>query len=324
MLDPKKVALKAIQVWSGSEKPQGLEQVQANIERKMVHAPIEQSETGVIAWEAPKTAALCFDRVWTGEADHVPEGIRFFNGTWDEIVVALALAGASAASQLETPEIQKLDPKTRQDLRRLVDVLLGSTQILKERIPPGEDAFIGITRVLSESVNVPALYPRSRDQLPYSEGRDEVILCTMRDLEVVDEKALTWDQVVEFRRDKESRKKYRRLVHWLDKEMVGKTPNFIRDEIAEKLDAYSQALEKHGIKTVTGALSTLLKADKLLFAAAAGIALSKVDPFAGLCVASGTLIAKTAIEVVKSRLALADTKLGAEIAFVHDVKSRFG
>jgi hypothetical protein len=46
------------------------------------------------------------------------------------------------------------------------------------------------------------------------------VMVTLENLQIVDEKGLSWDQVVSFREDTEARKKYRRFLHWLDKEMV--------------------------------------------------------------------------------------------------------
>jgi hypothetical protein len=66
-----------------------------------------------------------------------------------------------------------------------------------------------------------------RDKM-YREGDREVIVTTLGDLSIVDEGQLSWEQVMEFRADGEMRGKYKRLLHWLDKEMTGKSPSFIR------------------------------------------------------------------------------------------------
>jgi len=42
------------------------------------------------------------------------------------------------------------------------------------------------------------------------------------DLDLVEETELSWDQVLEFRRDSDARLKYRRLVRWLDSELRDK------------------------------------------------------------------------------------------------------
>jgi hypothetical protein len=58
------------------------------------------------------------------------------------------------------------------------------------------------------------------------------LITCLRNLEVVSESDLTWEQVREFRSDLKNRERYRRLVHWFDKEMAGKTLPFIQDELA--------------------------------------------------------------------------------------------
>ncbi len=326
ILDPNHLASEAIKIWTNKDTTGEFENLKKTIARQMVYAPLSEGETAVIAWQTPKTAALCFDRVWTGQADHVPEGIRFFGGTMEECAVAMATVGSSSMARLGEPQFAHLDPKLREQLARLFNLMMhGGIEAIsaRERVRPGEQGFEAITRILSESINVPAYYNQTRQMLPYEPGRNDVILSTLVDLDIVDEHAISWEQVGEFRKDDEARKKYRRLVHWLDKDMVGKSAGYIRDEVGQRIEAYEWALKKHGITTVTGALSTVLEAKQLLLAAAAGVFVTKAaDPFAGLCVAGGTLVAKTAIEITKSLLALNDTKLGAEIAFVHDVKER--
>ena len=72
----------------------------------------------------------------------------------------------------------------------------------------------------------------------YQKGNREVIIATLDDLDIVVEEQLSLEQVMEFRADDQIRGKYKRLLHWLDKEMVGRSPNFVRDEVAIRLDDY--------------------------------------------------------------------------------------
>ena len=93
----------------------------------------------------------------------------------------------------------------------------------------------------------------------YTEGDRQVILAILDGLQMVDEEHLSWDQVYEFRKDKKAQMKYRRLVHWLDKSMVGKSLPFIEDQIGIMIDDYECAMRKHGLKTALGTIEETLE-----------------------------------------------------------------
>jgi hypothetical protein len=59
---------------------------------------------------------------------------------------------------------------------------------------------------------------------------------------------LTWDQVKQFRSDKESRAAYRNFHLWLN-DFHPKSEGEAIDVIGQKLDDYREAIRKHGLKT---------------------------------------------------------------------------
>jgi hypothetical protein len=162
----------------------------------------------------------------------------------------------------------------------------------------------------------------SSDRL-YERGDRSVIVTTLRDIPVVVEKHLSWQQVIDFRRDAQARKDLRRLTHWLDSEMVGKSHSFIIDEIGVRRERYEDALRRHGIETVLGALSATLDSRVLLGGAAAVSALSyAVDPSWSLAAGASIVVGKVAVHVAESLLAaraIANERFG-EIAFVVDAE----
>jgi hypothetical protein len=59
---------------------------------------------------------------------------------------------------------------------------------------------------------------------------------------------LTWDQVLQFRSDKESIAAYRNFHLWLN-DFQPKSEREAIDIVGQKLDDYSRAIKKHGLKT---------------------------------------------------------------------------
>jgi hypothetical protein len=135
---------------------------------------------------------------------------------------------------------------------------------------------------------------------------------------------ITWDQVIELRRDKESRKKYRRFLHWLDKEMIGKSQAFIEDEIAQRLEDYKSALKKQGIKTVIGTIEEILSGDILKPAIASGIIAITTDPLLGILAGTGLFISSVAVKLAKKKIEYEEVEKGpnSEISWVYEVKER--
>jgi len=165
---------------------------------------------------------------------------------------------------------------------------------------------------------------KERDGL-YKEGDREVVATVLSNLEIVDEKKLTWQQVMEFRKDKISLQKYRRLLHWLDREMIGKSHKFIEDDIAQKLEDYESSLKKHGINTVLGTIEEVLDGKYLLGTSGVVGSFSLAGyPELGVLAGTGLMVGKIAIKLGKTCLDFDDAERGAnsEISWVYEVKEQ--
>jgi len=151
----------------------------------------------------------------------------------------------------------------------------------------------------------------------YKAGEKEVIVATLSDLDIVDEDNTPWDAVLQFRGDPDARGKYRRFIHWLDKELVGKPQSFVEDEIAGRLQDYTDALRKHGIRTICGMIRAALDPrhwPACDFAAVAAMLNDKPWWTAGL------MIGKVCLSVATALLDHDDVKRGPnrEIAYVYE------
>jgi hypothetical protein len=288
----------------------------ANIIRKRFGTPIlpKDYESVAVSLTSPKTAALVFNRIWTmpGLEDSPPKEISVYGATQSEIlpmVLALSFDGKFTFERSrETHDLWK---------SALEGLPIRSGPLARQ-----------ISETLREELGISStpIYAsaKMRDQ-EYRSGRTDLILWTLSSVEVVDESKLEWQQVLEFRRDAEARRKYRRFVHWLDSEMVGKPLRFIEDAISVRLDDYRWAIKKHGIRCVLGVLSSLLD-PKFLVASAAAIGavnLTGDQVLAGLTgfsLVSGRIV----LEIAKSLVDAEEAKRGevAEVAFVYEVEKK--
>lgn len=256
----------------------------------------------------PKTAALGYDRVWCPRlADHlVPDPIRFWGGTLADrcgSTAFLAVMEMAAPGSVTTrdPETGMHSANIRWSWRELVESF--ST---------------------THGTPAVAIYSSiSKRDLDYQVGNHQTLIATISNLGLVDEGQLSWEQVTEFRKDQQARGKYRRLLHWLDKEMVGKPQAFIDDEVAEKLEGYEWALNKHGIESVLGTISEALDGKYLVGASSVtGSFTLAGHPTLGVLVGGALIAGRVTVKLAQAMLDLADAERGPdyEISWAYEVK----
>jgi hypothetical protein len=299
------------------------------------------SETVGVSLYLPKTAALAFDRVWSPPDIYlVPEDIAVYAATDAEVMAQLLFLAFCIKQHGQT--LEALPTLTSADLYLVSSVAekvaLGELdfEIIKSAFASTPDEYgvelanltaRSIANTLSRSsggVCAIPMYATPADfQAEFKPGDRAIIVATLRSVGVVDEAAITWDQIHEFRRDLSARTKYRRLVRWLDAEMVGKTTAQILDEVAVRLNDYEWALRKHGIATVIGSIEQAFDPKFIAAVSVGATALSLSSGLDALLAAAGTFVAKAAIEIAKRLINIRDIEHGptAEVAFIHAAKS---
>ncbi|MBW2570127.1 MAG: hypothetical protein JRE47_12380, partial [Deltaproteobacteria bacterium] len=153
-------------------------------------------------------------------------------------------------------------------------------------------------------------------------GDASVLITTLSDLAVVDEEKLVWEQVKQFREDKDALSKFRRLIHWLDADMINKPQSFVSDEISSRLNEYEWALKKHGIITLLGTITDALDGNFLVGASATGAFLTLLErPGLAALAATGLVLTKAVVAISERLVELEDIRRGpnSEIAFIQEV-----
>lgn len=291
---------------------QGVGQIEAAIRDRFgsPHLP-RANESVAVAFHVPKTAALYFDRVWSSPAyeDAPPADIRVWGATEFEVHTQAALLALERQLWVDEEELAA-------DLMKLASA---------ERWQNPLERSIAIELTTKfQAPCVPVYQSRATRDEQYRPGRIDLIVATVTALELVDESVLTWEQVVEFRRDREARAKYRRFVHWLDTELVERPVTFIADEVAARMSDYEWSMKKHGIKTAIGSLSSLL--DPAFIAASSAAVTSAAIAADGRIAALtgiGITIGRAVLSIGSALVDLADERRKwAEIAYAYDLKAK--
>jgi len=220
--------------------------------KKKRWSPVEKSQSLVIALSRPLSASLFFDRVWTLDRE-IPGAIGFRCGDNKE-QIALGLLDGLMDNFLKLEG----NEKNRNDKGDIVREFLcsSSTECQVSKL---------FGSLLSPAFEKLALRPvqtyfASEENLhsAYTIGATPMVIAALDSLDWIDESQLTWDQVVEVRKDIKSVHALKRMLHWLDSQMADKPLAFVADEIQLRLIEYQNATNKHGIKLVRGAFGTFL------------------------------------------------------------------
>jgi hypothetical protein len=285
-----------------------------------------RGETMAIATEAPKTAALFFDRVWSPphNPENIPDEIQAYGATSAEMLI-LAMFSLSAAG-----EISRDDDENN---KAIIEALQSAgTEFLKQHpsLIDFADVSSSTSRAFCEAlasergIQAVPMYSDIRScEREYAAGKTELIVAAISDLQIVDESKISWPQVVEFRKDGQAKTNLRRMRNWLDQNLIGKPLSQVSDSIAIKIENYDDVLKKHGIETVVGSMSDFLEPATIsaTSAAIAGLTYSAGGIWAALGGAT-ILAARASLSLTRKFVDYKATRdaLRSEVAFVHELK----
>lgn len=156
----------------------------------------------------------------------------------------------------------------------------------------------------------------------YQAGDVSVILAALSEVPVVKDEDLTWEQVHEFRRDPEAKRKYRAFVTWLDESMIGCDATYIADKIAQRLDDYKWSIKKHGLRAASGVLKNLID-PRFVATTASGTTAAGVvgGPVWGAVAAGVAVLAAAGVAVTTEAIDLAEAQRASrDIAFVRELE----
>jgi hypothetical protein len=273
--------------------------------------PITRGERGVLSIFKPKTAALLGNRVWLQYPGENPD-LDFGFGWQSPMAVRLAALMAFAnSSGLIKPDESSSAPSED----RFIEFLAITHREMAEEY----------ARLTGAAVTPLYRSIEARDR-EYSSGDCTVIVSIVEQVAIVREDMLTWEQVIEFRRDAQARSAYRRFVHWLDRDMLNRPENYVLDEVNRRIEDYSWALRKHGLQVIIGALERTVDVKGLIGSATAALTVESLMrlPLVALFAGVGVAVGNAALHLATALIERKDLVQNTEIAFVHQLRDRFG
>jgi len=161
----------------------------------------------------------------------------------------------------------------------------------------------------------------------FGSGSELAYSALLNNLPLVQESGISWDQVLEFRKDKDAVWKYRSLRLWFRDGLQAKSIQEANDIIEDKIAKYEFAIRKHGLRTITGSLSSIIDSKYVAgLAMGSGVAALIGGPIWSLIAGGSLAIGKIAVEIADRLIDLSDIKRGlnSEIAIVYEAKRQFG
>jgi hypothetical protein len=155
-------------------------------------------------------------------------------------------------------------------------------------------------------------------------SRAERALVSVAGILVPDTQELSWDAIIELRKDPVARQRLRRLRVFAAKEYAGKSRTFMEDDLSVRVEDYEETLKTWGIKTALGTLSTCLTLQttlQALFVDAVGV-LSGLPPGAALATSLAVPLGRFVVELGTIRLAREEAIRQYPLAYIADVKKR--
>ena len=168
---------------------------------------------------------------------------------------------------------------------------------------------------------VPVYLTLSQFSSVFPTGHFPICQALIQNIPDVVEDELEWDQIIEFRKDKDNLWRYRAMRLWLTDAMQAKSPAHARDLIADKLYRYEEALAKHGMKTVIGGFSTILDSKALAtVTGAASLAAWLKGPIWATLTAGAITAGKIALWVAQRKIEREEVihGPGSEVAIIYE------
>jgi hypothetical protein len=145
-------------------------------------------------------------------------------------------------------------------------------------------------------------------------------IITLMNLKLVDASSVPWEQIIEFRRDREARTRLRRLRLFAYENYAGHAREYIEDDVLTRVAEYEETARQWGLETVHGALSVVLNS-KLTASLIAGTFLSALfgqPTSVALSAAAGAVVelGHIGVEIGRRRFALRKLIRDSPVSFV--------
>lgn len=195
--------------------------------------------------------------------------------------------------------------------------LIGNMESFRNAVESYSYKILGQTRL-------PVLFPSYN--FSHSKPSNNDISLEVLNWPIIETDKATWDQIIEFRKDKEAKKKLRDLRLFLHTNYEGKSLNYIEDDIYRRLENYKNVCDDWGFETRNSVFSAIMDSQSLLATAAATLgAILLNQPIAQTisALAGVTLnIGKILLTYDKQKHAFQKLKRDHDLAYIIEAKER--
>lgn len=149
----------------------------------------------------------------------------------------------------------------------------------------------------------------------------EKVMLTISNISVIDSKSLKWEVVREFRKDKASLSKLRRLRAFAIKDYTGKPRSFIEDDILTRVEDHEDATKKWGLETIKSTISAGAS-EKIILAGLGGLLATTSGAPISTTVAIGAsaLLGSTLVQLVSGRKLLELSQTKDPIRYIYELR----
>lgn len=154
------------------------------------------------------------------------------------------------------------------------------------------------------------------------EAEDAIL--SIANLNLIETKGVPWAKIVEFRKDKETQKKLRRLRLFVNDNYAGKSKAFIEDHLSILLSDHDEAVRKWQFETKAGALNIFLGSKLLVGASMASFASvlmgAPISVLSAAGVSAAVEIGKSLIHFRRQHYVLRDLKRDNPVSYITDAR----
>jgi hypothetical protein len=139
-----------------------------------------------------------------------------------------------------------------------------------------------------------------------NEGNSDCLEIKIAKAPIIDVEKLTWEHIIELRKDPDVRKKLRNFRVLLYEDYRGKDISYVTDSLLKKLDEYEETCKNNGVKLVLSSFHQVLDSKSIL--GTLGLITAGILTGNPIIIAAST-ISGTAIELGKLSIQIAQKKI---------------
>jgi hypothetical protein len=202
--------------------------------------------------------------------------------------------------------------------------------LASESIPPFSkgEPFRVIIKRLSEDLGFvrPSLLLTSESLIKEEPSMEHDASIILSDLNLIDTSKVTWEQIIDVRKDSEAIRRLRNLKLFFHTNYSGKSKSFVEDDVNRRMEDYDGVCKNFGFETVSTTLTLMLNSKNLrTFGLASLVGIVMGEPLltsSSLLAGVSLELANLSIEIIKKKHAFNRIEKDHEFAYIFYAQSK--